>query len=102
MSNYKVEITVNGQLIGPRYFITLEGHQINLMENPANVYKRAFEEFPVDGPLDVHIALRGVYGRPYKVLIKVRDKEYELMEGHFPIKGVVSVSRQINLANENV
>lgn len=102
MSTHKIDVTIKGQLIGPGYFISLEGHEVRLHENPAHVYKRSFTAVPVQGPLDVVIVLRGWYGTEYSADLSVDGTSRIQLEGTFPVKGVVTISRQITLSDENI
>jgi hypothetical protein len=97
MSNYKIEITITGQLIGKGYYVSLEGREVFLKEEKQHIYARTFDAFPVDEPLDVVIILNGLFGTEWTVDVKVNGTSRISDQGTFPVKGNINIVKHIQL-----
>ncbi len=88
LNKNKVEVFLKGEFT--TIDVYLEGREIGLREVNDNEYYKLFNEFVIEGPLNIHVRLKGWSGSKWSFLVKVNDKEFFKTNGTLSSSGFVT------------
>ena len=95
MAKHKTEVKLVGEFT--TIDVYLEGTEIPLREINDGEYYKLYNEFVIDGQLDIHVRLKGWIDMKWKISIKVDDKEVFKKNGTFDWKGFVTFTDKVNI-----
>ncbi len=88
ISKNKVEVFLKGEFT--TIDVYLEGKEIGLREINDNEYYKLYNEFYIDGQLDIHVRLKGWNTSKWSFTVKLNDKELFAKSDKFDSSGFVT------------
>ena len=95
MAKHKTEVKLTGEFT--TIDVYLEGIEIPLREVNDGEHYKLYSEFEINGPLDVHVRLKGWIDMKWEISIKVDNKEVFKKKDTFDWRGFTTFTQPVNI-----